>query len=52
MNRSTGGERSSALAHDSGLDSTAQHGTTLSLRSSPFHFAMAFSVLRQAMALR
>ncbi|KAK0738337.1 hypothetical protein B0T18DRAFT_244323 [Schizothecium vesticola] len=44
MNRSTGGERSPALAHDSGLDSTAQHGTTLGSRSTAFHFAMALCV--------
>jgi hypothetical protein len=44
MDRSTGGERSSALAHDSGLNSTAQQGTTLSSRSTAFHFAMALYV--------
>lgn len=44
MNRSTGGEKSPALAHDSGPDSTAQHGTTLGSRSTAFHFAMAFSI--------
>lgn len=44
MNRSTGGEWSLALAHDSGSDSTTQLGTTLDSRSTAFHLAMAFSV--------